>query len=182
MALFSSDYPHVEGGRNPLKPVSTASSRTLPRSAGRQVLHLPNFIDMMGAGLPASVYLTCSRCRRASSTRATRPKRVNRPTGELSVLADDIAFVEAFSHVISFRTDDGMVLFDTSVAAFGPAVRDALAWVGTRRSRARWCTRTGTSITWAARRRSWPRPPIVGILVRRSSRTRTCRCGSLGTT
>lgn len=53
-------------------------------------------------------------------------ERVNRPTGELSEIADGIAFVEAFSHVISFRTSDGMVLFDTSVAAFGPAVRDAL--------------------------------------------------------
>jgi alkyl sulfatase BDS1-like metallo-beta-lactamase superfamily hydrolase len=58
-------------------------------------------------------------------------QRVNRATGELSVLADDIAFVEAFSHVISFRTGEGQVLFDTSVAAFGPVVRDALAsWTG----------------------------------------------------
>lgn len=56
---------------------------------------------------------------------------VNRVTGELSVLADDLAMVEAFSHVIAFRTDDGLVLFDTSVAAFGPVVRDALAgWTG----------------------------------------------------
>ena len=58
-------------------------------------------------------------------------QRVNRATGELSVLADDVAFVEAFSHVISFRTGEGQVLFDTSVASFGPVVRDALAsWTG----------------------------------------------------
>ena len=53
-------------------------------------------------------------------------ERVNRVTGELSVLRDDVAMVEAFSHVIAFRTGDGLVLFDTSVAAFGPVVRERL--------------------------------------------------------
>ncbi len=38
----------------------------------------------------------------------------NRITQELSELADDIAMVESFSHVVIFRTDDGLVLFDTS--------------------------------------------------------------------
>ena len=61
-------------------------------------------------------------------------ERVNRVTGELSELADGLAMVEAFSHVISFRTGDGQVLFDTSVAAFGPVARDALAgWTGGER-------------------------------------------------
>ena len=56
---------------------------------------------------------------------------VNRVTGELSVLTDELAMVEAFSHVVAFRTGDGLVLFDTSVAAFGPVVRDVLAsWTG----------------------------------------------------
>jgi alkyl sulfatase BDS1-like metallo-beta-lactamase superfamily hydrolase len=58
-------------------------------------------------------------------------ERVNRVTGELSELADGVAMVEAFSHVVAFRTDDGLVLFDTSVAAFGPVARDALSsWSG----------------------------------------------------
>jgi alkyl sulfatase BDS1-like metallo-beta-lactamase superfamily hydrolase len=61
-------------------------------------------------------------------------ERVNRPTGELSVLADDLAMVEAFSHVVAFRTAEGLVLFDTSVAAFGPVARDALrGWSGDER-------------------------------------------------
>ena len=51
---------------------------------------------------------------------------VNRASGELSVLADDIAFVEAFSHVTAFRTTEGLVLFDASVQGFGPVVRQRL--------------------------------------------------------
>ncbi|MGI8793095.1 MAG: alkyl sulfatase dimerization domain-containing protein, partial [Acidimicrobiales bacterium] len=54
---------------------------------------------------------------------------VNRVTGELSELADDLAVVEAFSHVIVIRTAAGLVLFDTSAAAFGPRVQESLrAW------------------------------------------------------
>jgi alkyl sulfatase BDS1-like metallo-beta-lactamase superfamily hydrolase len=53
-------------------------------------------------------------------------ERVNRATGELSELADDVAMVEAFSHVVAFRTDEGLVLFDASVEGFGPAVRQRL--------------------------------------------------------
>jgi alkyl sulfatase BDS1-like metallo-beta-lactamase superfamily hydrolase len=47
---------------------------------------------------------------------------VNRPSGELSEVADGVAVVEAFSHVVAFRTADGLVLFDTSLDAFAPAV------------------------------------------------------------
>jgi alkyl sulfatase BDS1-like metallo-beta-lactamase superfamily hydrolase len=58
-------------------------------------------------------------------------ERVNRVTGELSEVADGVAMVEAFSHVVAFRTDDGLVLFDTSVEAFGRVAADALAtWSG----------------------------------------------------
>ena len=39
---------------------------------------------------------------------------VNRVTQKLSVLDDDISIVESFSHIISFRTDDGLVCFDSS--------------------------------------------------------------------
>jgi len=51
---------------------------------------------------------------------------MNRINHELSVLADDIAMVEAFSHCIVFRTDDGLVAFDTSNERGGPRVVEAL--------------------------------------------------------
>ncbi len=42
------------------------------------------------------------------------PGPTSRITRELSELAPDIAMVEAFSHCILFRTEDGLVAFDTS--------------------------------------------------------------------
>lgn len=51
---------------------------------------------------------------------------VNRITQELSVLADDLAIVESFSHVVAFQTGEGLVLFDTSGARTGAAVVGAL--------------------------------------------------------
>jgi alkyl sulfatase BDS1-like metallo-beta-lactamase superfamily hydrolase len=51
---------------------------------------------------------------------------VNRITGELSEVADGIAMIEAFSHVVLFKTDDGLVLFDTSLEAFGPNIVKAM--------------------------------------------------------
>ncbi len=51
---------------------------------------------------------------------------VNRPTTELSELGNGIALIEAFSHVVTFRTDDGLVLFDTSLAAFAGGVLTSL--------------------------------------------------------
>ena len=54
---------------------------------------------------------------------------VNRSTGELSEVADGIAVVESFSHVVAFRTDDGLALFDTSLAAMAERCRVSLrAW------------------------------------------------------
>ena len=50
----------------------------------------------------------------------------NRITHELSELADDIAIVEAFSHSISFRTEDGLVVFDTSGVPSGDRVVKAI--------------------------------------------------------
>jgi alkyl sulfatase BDS1-like metallo-beta-lactamase superfamily hydrolase len=53
----------------------------------------------------------------------------NRTSGELSEVADGIALVEAFSHVVALDSGDGLVLFDTSLAAFAPLVVPALrAW------------------------------------------------------
>lgn len=51
---------------------------------------------------------------------------LNRVTGQLSEVGDGIAMVEAFSHVVAFDTDDGLLLFDTSLAAFAPLVVPAL--------------------------------------------------------
>lgn len=54
------------------------------------------------------------------------PASVNRITGRLSEVAPDIAMVEAFSHVVALRTADGLVLFDTSLEAFGDVIVSAL--------------------------------------------------------
>lgn len=44
---------------------------------------------------------------------------VNRVTLELSEVGDRVAMIEAFSHIVAFDTDDGLVLFDCSLEAFG---------------------------------------------------------------
>ena len=49
ICLFSSDYPHVEGGRNPLKRFE-ASLASVPEAA-RERFYCDNFIDLMGNGL-----------------------------------------------------------------------------------------------------------------------------------
>ncbi len=49
MLLFSSDFPHVEGGRNPLKRFGE-SLEGLPDGA-IQRFYCDNFIDLMGEGL-----------------------------------------------------------------------------------------------------------------------------------
>jgi alkyl sulfatase BDS1-like metallo-beta-lactamase superfamily hydrolase len=51
---------------------------------------------------------------------------LNRITHELSELAPGIAMVEAFSHSVLFGTGDGLVVFDTSGAAGGGRVVDAI--------------------------------------------------------
>lgn len=58
---------------------------------------------------------------------------MNRTTGELSEVADGIALIEAFSHVVAIRTDDGLLVADTSTAMFAPAVLASLrGWTGDR--------------------------------------------------
>jgi glyoxylase-like metal-dependent hydrolase (beta-lactamase superfamily II) len=53
----------------------------------------------------------------------------NRVTTELSEVADGIAVIEAFSHVVVFRTDAGLVLFDTSLEMFAEGILKSLrAW------------------------------------------------------
>ena len=51
VCLFSSDWPHVEGGRNPMKRFADSLAGT-PEAAQRR-FYCDNFVDLMGAGLPA---------------------------------------------------------------------------------------------------------------------------------
>jgi uncharacterized protein len=50
VCLFSSDYPHVEGGRNPLKRFNDSLAHTNSRAVDR--FYCDNFVDLMGEGLP----------------------------------------------------------------------------------------------------------------------------------
>jgi alkyl sulfatase BDS1-like metallo-beta-lactamase superfamily hydrolase len=54
------------------------------------------------------------------------PGSVNRVTTELSEVTDAIAVIEAFSHVVAFRTDRGLVLFDTSLEVFAAGILKSL--------------------------------------------------------
>ena len=53
MCLFSSDYPHVDGGCHPLKRFYE-TLQGLPATV-RQRFHADNFVDLMGAGLAPSL-------------------------------------------------------------------------------------------------------------------------------
>jgi predicted TIM-barrel fold metal-dependent hydrolase len=53
MLLFSSDFPHVEGGRNPLKRFNDSLERLPARAVDR--FYCENFIDLMGEGLAADL-------------------------------------------------------------------------------------------------------------------------------
>ena len=49
ICLFSSDYPHIEGGRAPLKRFDESLAGSTPNAIRR--FYSENFIDLMGAGL-----------------------------------------------------------------------------------------------------------------------------------
>jgi predicted TIM-barrel fold metal-dependent hydrolase len=53
MCLFSSDYPHVEGGRNPLKRFDESLHGSSDTAVRR--FYADNFIDLMGRGLQPSL-------------------------------------------------------------------------------------------------------------------------------
>ncbi len=55
VCLFSSDYPHVEGGRNPLKRFNDSLAHTNARAVER--FFCDNFADLMGEGLPRDLRL-----------------------------------------------------------------------------------------------------------------------------
>jgi predicted TIM-barrel fold metal-dependent hydrolase len=52
VCLFSSDYPHVEGGRRPIERFEASLSNTA--KTARQAFYHDNFVDLMGAGLTAA--------------------------------------------------------------------------------------------------------------------------------
>jgi predicted TIM-barrel fold metal-dependent hydrolase len=54
VVLFSSDYPHSEGGRNPVKRFNDTMSAT-PEAVKRR-FYRDNFIDLMGGGLDPSLH------------------------------------------------------------------------------------------------------------------------------
>lgn len=54
VCLFSSDYPHIEGGRNPLKRFDEALAGATREGIRR--FYADNFIDLMGAGLDAALH------------------------------------------------------------------------------------------------------------------------------
>ena len=51
VCLFSSDYPHVEGGRHPIKRFETSMEKAGITEAQKQRFYCDNFVDLMGAGL-----------------------------------------------------------------------------------------------------------------------------------
>ncbi len=51
VCLFSSDYPHVEGGRQPIRRFE--QSLAALTDAQKQRFYFDNFVDLMGEGLPA---------------------------------------------------------------------------------------------------------------------------------
>jgi predicted TIM-barrel fold metal-dependent hydrolase len=53
VCLFSSDFPHVEGGRNPLKRFGDSLAHTPARGVER--FYCDNFIDLMGEGLASDL-------------------------------------------------------------------------------------------------------------------------------
>ena len=52
VCLFSSDYPHVEGGRNPIKRFEASMAGLTEEQ--RQRFYCDNFVDLMGEGLSRS--------------------------------------------------------------------------------------------------------------------------------
>jgi uncharacterized protein len=51
VCMFSSDYPHVEGGRRPIERFEASLATTSVEA--RQAFYHDNFVDLMGAGLGA---------------------------------------------------------------------------------------------------------------------------------
>jgi predicted TIM-barrel fold metal-dependent hydrolase len=54
MCMFSSDFPHVEGGRNPLKRFNDSLEGASENA--RRRFYRDNFIDLLGAGLDPALH------------------------------------------------------------------------------------------------------------------------------
>ena len=54
ICMFSSDYPHIEGGRNPMKRFNESLDGV--SATARQRFFRDNFIEMMGAGLDPALH------------------------------------------------------------------------------------------------------------------------------
>ncbi len=54
VCMFSSDFPHVEGGRNPLKRFDESLAGASREGIRR--FYADNFIDLMGAGLDPALH------------------------------------------------------------------------------------------------------------------------------
>src|SRR5689334_4478552 len=53
----------------------------------------------------------------------------NRVTNELTEIDDGLSFIESFSNIVTFRTDEGLVLFDASSVFTGKGCVSSLrAW------------------------------------------------------
>ncbi len=52
VCLFSTDYPHVEGGRHPIRRFEDSMASTA--ESAKQRFYCDNFVDLMGAGLPSA--------------------------------------------------------------------------------------------------------------------------------
>lgn len=52
ICLFSSDYPHVEGGRNPIKRFEASMAKL--SEAQKQCFYCDNFVDLMGSALASA--------------------------------------------------------------------------------------------------------------------------------
>lgn len=55
VCLFSSDYPHVEGGRNPLKRFEASLADAQVGAEARRRFYSDNFVDLMGTALEGAV-------------------------------------------------------------------------------------------------------------------------------
>jgi predicted TIM-barrel fold metal-dependent hydrolase len=51
VALFSSDYPHVEGGRRPIERFEASLAASEVDGHARQRFYADNFVDLMGSAL-----------------------------------------------------------------------------------------------------------------------------------
>jgi predicted TIM-barrel fold metal-dependent hydrolase len=57
VCLFSSDYPHVEGGRRPIERFEASLAAAGVSDDARRAFYTDNFVDLMGSALPASLVI-----------------------------------------------------------------------------------------------------------------------------